>query len=297
MIDFNKKILACQGGGVRALIPLLGYLSEFEKHRYRPFNTFICSSIASYAIAAYLSGSIRHKAPGIIARVHEYSNNSPYNDLKALGSIFFGDGTQFDPIFDLDRIINESFDQEIIDFKALLRLKVKFYLTLMEYETGDGIFVNVGDFAKEHGERETRKLFKAALGYPIISGKKSFDVFGKQYLDGGMVYPIPYFPKKLKQTLSFLIDQRTDNRIFEFFTDIISKRSYGEGVIYQRISNVNRIRDNDFDMLHRMADHGLTYVISGGKDVTTPFIGTDSRIMFLDYYLSRGKALKYLKGL
>lgn len=294
MGNFNSKILVMQGGACRSLVTGLGYLSEFEKARYRPFNTFIGSSIAAYVLAIYLSGHIYHKTPGIISRVGEYSNRSTWNYLKAFGAIRFKVGT-FDPLFDIDRIVDESFRDGLIEYKALKKLKAKFYLTLMEYETGDPIVADVGVFARENSEKDTRDLFKAALGYPAVCNRLSFEVKGKKYLDGGIAMPIPYYPKRLNETLGLLIDQRTKDKVFDYFTESIARAAYGTGPVYQQIMAVDHLRNLDFDMLTRMSDHGLTSVISGGKDIETPFIGSDTKTMFSDYSLSRRKAQDYLR--
>lgn len=298
----KNKALIAQGGGMKAVAQLGGYLMAFHEYRYNPFKVLAGTSASALVMAAYLSGNIE-KVTEIFNLLKDLIDASWKGKIKTLFSIELGINQKLKP-FPVNEIVDELFDSKIIDIDRILKNKAKFYITTTNTHTGLGHLHDVKDFAKKRSLEEIKTIFKMTANYPVLCGDH-FKLDGEIHFDGGIGrdYAIPY-KAALKNSIGFedmmIVLTQTDKTKYDSPLNIVSRHlvrkvHHPHSKIYQAIEQVPHHTRNQIDHIFEKAKNRETSVLFHRQDFPVDIATTDLSALNDGLYQSYEQAIEGMK--
>ena len=174
--DDYKLVLAVEGGGMRGAVSS-GMLLALEQLGLRnTFDEVVGTSAGAIAGAFFVTGE------GTKGSVLYYTvlNSERFVDRRRL----FRSSA---PILDLDYLIDHAFERHGFSWDALVASDVPLFATVSPVDPANPIrLLRVGE-----SEEQARRVLAATAALPVIAGNSRF-VGADQYVDGGMVEPVPW---------------------------------------------------------------------------------------------------------
>ncbi len=167
----TKKALVIEGGGIRSAY-VAGVLLAFHQKGFRDFDVVVGSSAGACCGANFITGEPEKNR--LILEKH----------LTGKRFVRFGKIFSKENIVDIDFLIDDICNGLVpIDFKKLKKSPVQFYITAMDYLTGETVYFN-------NHEHDILNALRASCAMPYLYRKKAI-CHGRRYMDGGMTESIP----------------------------------------------------------------------------------------------------------
>ena len=187
--DSYKLVLAVEGGGMRGAVSS-GMLLALEQLGLRnAFDEVVGTSAGAIAGAFFVIGE------GTKGSVLYYTvlNSERFVDRRRLFR-------SSNPILDLDYLIEDAFEQHGFSWSALLTSDIPLYATVSPVDPANPIrLMRVGE-----SEEQARRVLAATASLPVIAGG-SRSVGDEQYVDGGMLEPVPWISAIQREATHVLV--------------------------------------------------------------------------------------------
>lgn len=298
----KDKCLIAQGGGVKAFVTLLGYLSVFEQHKYCPWKLLAGTSISSLVFSFYLSGTLKDEnyVQGLLTAVPRYVRHDTKTYGKAVYSSLFKT-ENVTPVFDLDSLVDDSFESGLINTKRILKSRAEFYLTLTQVNDAEGVLVDVKDFLKRNSEDDFRELLKASMNFPIFSTSQRY-VQGVGYVDGGITYPLPFQAAVYRlqpfDRMLFLLSDSFEfvRKPLDFISKFLLKNVYGaDSRLFRKLLKVDKVHNEAQSFVKTMVNFGISSAFYASPNSEVGLLTTDAEKLLREFYISRIAANEFLR--
>ncbi|MGE5406048.1 MAG: patatin-like phospholipase family protein [Candidatus Saccharibacteria bacterium] len=169
-MNSGRNALVVEGGGMRGIFTA-GVLDAFQKEGFDPFNLYLGVSAGAYNLASFLAGMERRNY-----RIYtEYAVRKEYMNFWRF--------TRGGHLLDLDWILSTTNREMGLDLERLFGSPKEYYIGLTEVSTGRAERI-IPD------RKNLTELLKASMAIPLLH-RGFINVNGKDYVDGGLVDPIP----------------------------------------------------------------------------------------------------------
>lgn len=167
---FQINALVVEGGAMRGIFST-GVLDAFLVKQFNPFDIYIGVSAGATNIAAYLAGMVQRN-------YKVYTDYSVRPDFINWRKFIFGGH-----LVDIDWLWETTIREIRLDMAEIYRVDRDFFVGVTEVSTGKAVYL-------KPDAQNLENVVKASSSIPVFY-RKSVQIDGVSYTDGGLADPIP----------------------------------------------------------------------------------------------------------